>query len=89
MKDIEQLERIVLGMSNFDGLIDDGLEEALKSQPGKVCAHHPAWNFLGYVWYEDGKFQEQIWQYNSPVEEIEADTLEELMKIANDKYGWE
>ncbi|GAH60460.1 unnamed protein product [marine sediment metagenome] len=90
MKDLDTMRyEKELNMSNHDHSIDEGLEEWLKENEGKVCAQHAAWDFCGYVWYELGKFYEQVWQHNSPIEEISADTLEELMTKANDKYGYD
>ena len=74
-----------LGMTNFDLSIDDGLEEKLKS--GKFVATHSAWNFCGYVWFQAGKFHEQVWQWNSPREILSADNLQTLMNEVNEKYG--
>lgn len=78
---------INLHMSNYDHLIDEGLAEALKR--GGVFGSHSAYDFYGKVWWYDGKFHEEVWRYNVPREIISADTLEELMKVVNDKYGWE
>jgi len=79
-------KRIELGMSNFDNVIDDGLEEALRKE---ICyAQHSGYNFCGYVWWDD-VFIEEVWVYNSPVETIVANNLRELMDKVNDKYGWE
>ncbi len=79
-------KRIELEMSNFDNVIDSGLEEALQEE---FCyAQHSACNFCGYVWWDD-VFIEEVWVYNSPVETIVANNLRELMDKVNDKYGWE
>ncbi len=89
MRNLDTMEQLDLGMSNLDGTVDEGLAEALQVKPATVNAQHSAWNFCGYVWFEGGKFREQVWQYHSPIEEFEADTLEELMGKANDNYGYE
>lgn len=88
MKDLETMEELDIGMSNFDGLIEDGLAEALKLKPAITYAQHSAWNFCGYVWFENGRFVEQVWRYNSPVDELTADTLEDLMEEVNGEYGY-
>lgn len=75
-------------MSNFDGVIDDGFADDLRAQPGRIFGRHSAWDFNGKVWFADGRFHEEVWCYGSPREIISADSLEELMKLANDKYGW-
>ncbi len=87
MRDLEKMEGLDIGMSNFDGEIDEGLAEALTAKPALVMAQHSAWNFCGFVWFEDGKFIEQVWRYGSPVTELNADTLEELMEEVCSEYG--
>lgn len=77
-----------LEMSNFDGRIDEGLEEALRAgQRGT----HAAWNFNGLIWYDpaDSLFWERVSRYHIPVESISAPGLRELMEQVNEKYGWE
>ena len=76
-----------LGMTNFDGTIDDGLSDALQAQPGKVFGIHAGWNFNGRVYFNDGKFWEEVWVYGSPVDTISADSLLELMDAVCDRYG--
>lgn len=87
MNDINSMRELAIGMTNFDGSIDEGLTEALRAEPAMVCAQHSAWNFCGYVWFENGKYREQVWRYHSPIDEIEADTLKELMEEVNAEYG--
>lgn len=72
-------------MSNFDGRIDDGMENALLD--GEIGVHS-AWNFNGRVYYQDGKFVEEVMAYGTLDDTIEADTLEELMETVNSKYGY-
>jgi len=75
-------------MSNFDGSIDDGLEEALK-EPG-TYSEHAAWDHHGKVWWdaEEGVFKEEVWQYKVPVAVLSAPTLQELRETVNEEYGW-
>ncbi len=72
-------------MTNFDGSIDEGMDDKLRK--GECISEHCAWNFHGDVWFQDGKFREQVWQYHEPVAEFEADTLEELMQEVNEEFG--
>ncbi len=74
-----------LGMSNFDHVIDEGLEEQLRA--GEHCAQHSAWDFCGYVWFEDGQFYEEVWRFHQHVATLSADDLRELMEAVNDEYG--
>lgn len=82
----KQWREIGLEMSNFDGSIDDGLADALRG--GQVYARHAAWNFNGLVWFADGRFHEQVWQYHHPMRTYSADTLTKLMTVVNDDWGW-
>jgi len=74
-------------MSNFDKEIDRDVEKQLKE--GNCYAGYPAWNFHGTVYYKDDKFYCEIWTYGFPNELINAETLEEIIELASDKYGWD
>lgn len=91
MKDLAaaKMDYTDLGMSNFDHLVDDGFAEILKKNEGKMWGNHTAWNFCGDVWYENGKFHEQVNVYHVLKGEYEAETLEELMEVVNNIYGWD
>ena len=71
-------------MSNFDGLIEEGADEALRDG---AAGSYPAWNFHGTVWHEDGEFHCAIMVYHIHQGVIKADTLEEIMQIASEEYG--
>jgi hypothetical protein len=73
------------GMSNMDHSIDDGCEAGLRS--GGTYCQHSAWNFCGYVWFEDDRFHEQVWVHHSLRAEFSADTLADLMRDVNAEYG--
>lgn len=77
------------GMSNCDGGITPGFEEALRAAPGKVYGLHAAWEFNGHVWFDGEKFIEQPWRHHVPREPISAPTLDELRRAVNDEWGWE
>ena len=74
-------------MSNFDGSIDDGMEDKLKS--GKFYGSHSAWNFCGTVWFNkaDNRFYEEIWHYRSYQETFSGESLEKLMDKVNEEWG--
>jgi len=80
------LENIGVAMSNFDHAIDDGTEDRLKA--GGVCCGYSAWNFFAFVWW-NSKFKAMIKQYQVHVDTIEADTLQEIMDIASQRYGFD
>ena len=75
-------------MSNFDGVIEDGMEEGLK-EPG-TYGKHCAWDHYGKVWWdaEEGVFKEEVWNYRVPVAVMSAPTLRELMENVNNEWGW-
>lgn len=72
-------------MSNLDHTIDRKVAATLKL--GGCYGIHSAWNFNGRVWFADGKWYEEPWRYQCPNEVISADSIEELMMQANEKYG--
>jgi len=76
------------GMSNFDHVIDDGLEADLRAG---LKGRHAAWDFNGLVWFETriGQFCEAVRQYHVLVGVVAAPTLRELMGEVNDEYGWD
>lgn len=73
------------GMSNFDHAIDSGFEDKLRT--GEFWGRHAGWNFNSKVWFADGQFHAEVWQYHSPREVISASSLRELMDATNEKYG--
>lgn len=85
VKDLSRLKYLDMEMTNFGHSIDDGFEERLRDE--NCWGNHHAWNFCGDVWFEDGKFHENVYQYHVFQSELEAETLEELMKLVNAKYG--
>lgn len=76
------------GMSNFDHVIVDGFEEALKKRPNEVFGRHAGWNFNGMVWWDGENFNQLVWHCHIPLEVFTAPTLEELMEAVNKEWGW-
>ena len=76
-------------MTNCDHVVDDGLEEELITNEGKVYGIHSGYSFNGRVYYEDKKFHEEVWRFGDVVETLTADSLRELMLDVCDKYGYE
>ena len=72
-------------MSNFDHEVD--AEQAARLREGDCIGQYPAWNFFGYVWFEDGEFHCMVKQYRVHVATLSASTLEELMEDASNRYG--
>ena len=88
-KDFSDMEEIEPSMSNMDNTIDDGMDEQLRAQPGKVYGKHAAWNFNACVWFENGMFHSEVWVHRAPRQTFSAGTLRELMDMANAEYGSE
>lgn len=72
--------------TNFVHEYDEEIRKDLDKSDG-IVFQHAAWDFCGYVWKADGKYHEEVWVYGSSIEYKTADTLEELIKWANDNYG--
>ncbi|KKN13753.1 hypothetical protein LCGC14_1003030 [marine sediment metagenome] len=73
-------------MSNFDGAVVEGAEEALRNG---FWGRHAGWNFNGSVWYKDGLFKEDVFAYHVYQTTLMAPTLQELMEKVNDEFGAE
>ncbi|MGW4718847.1 hypothetical protein [Nocardia sp. NPDC004260] len=76
--------------SNFDHELNADVVRQLAAAPGELHAQHAAWDFCGYVWaLPDGRWVDQVWRYNAPVEDIVGDSVEEVIERVNDIYGSE
>lgn len=55
----------------------------------KSYHQHAAWNFCGYVWYDNTRnvFVEEVWQYNNLTITLVAKSLADVIKQAIDDYG--
>lgn len=74
-------------MSNFDHVIDEGMEEELKESP--KLGNYAGWNFHGDVFYWNNQFHCIVMVYHSLREVISANTLSEIMEEVSEKYGYE
>ena len=83
------MNKLDLGMSNFDQTVDEGFEDALKKDANKVCGQHSAWNFCGTVFFDGKQFCEQVSVHHVLREIIKDKTLNGLMEKVNNKYGWD
>lgn len=79
-------QRTELSMSNYDHHIDPGMSDVLKS--GSVRGQHFGWNFCGEVWWDSGQFCERVARNGVHVGTYCAPTLESLMSVVNDAWGW-
>jgi hypothetical protein len=72
--------------SNCDHELNEEL--AMRLDAGDTVAKHHAWDFVGEIWKDGDKWFEEIWQYRTPVEVLEADSLRNIIEAANEKYGY-
>jgi len=86
---LEERKEIAPNISNFDHSIEKGCEEALREGEGKVYCQHAAYNFCGYVWFENDKFYERVMRYKATVAVFVNDSLKELMHEVNERFGSE
>lgn len=78
----------LLGLSNFDFTVDDGVESELRKKP--LWAGYPARDFYGYVWFEEEGFYCEVWQYNSYQTTMGPfQNLNGLMVGVSEKFGFE
>jgi hypothetical protein len=81
-------EFLGLGMTNLDQSIDPGLEEHLKAGGEGT---HWAWDFNGVIRW-DAKtrvFAEEVFVHHDSKGTRSAATLEELMRVVNEEFGWD
>ena len=76
-------------MSNFDNNIDEGFAEALQANPGKVFGRHAAWDFNGKVWFDEGKFHDEVMVKRLLRKTMSAGSLRELMDVVCDEFGYD
>jgi hypothetical protein len=82
--------RIGEGVSNSSSPpnIAEGANKALKTS--SVFVFHAAWDHCGFIFcLDDGLFYEEVHVYKEHVETMSADSLDNLIRVVNDKYGWE
>ena len=67
--------------------IDEDVAQRLKHDPA-TYAGFPAWHFYGKVWWKDGNYHVEVWQYGVYRATYTGPTLKELCSYINDLYGW-
>jgi hypothetical protein len=77
-------------MSNFDHRVEDGAEALLRANPDGF-GQYSGWDFCGSVWHDPltDVFLCEVWTYGAPWEVLGARTLDEIMSLVSDKYGWD
>lgn len=74
-------------MRNLDRSVDADVERELRA--GGVYSRHAGGNFNGIVWFDAGRWHETVMVHGEPRGTYSADTLQQLMTIVNDEYGWD
>jgi hypothetical protein len=74
--------------SNFDHTLNQDAVETLAADP-TLYAMHAAMGFVGYVWYRDGRWFEEVWQSNLPRELLEGESPQAVISGANSIWGHE
>lgn len=69
---------------NFDHTFEHGLEKTAEMIKENKDKHfdHSAYNFIGHVWFENGKFYEEIWRNCAHIDTFESENLGDLIKEA-------
>ena len=74
-------------MSNINRKILPDAEEEIRS--GWYSGRYPAKHFFGKIWFDGQHLQCQIMQAGRHLDTIQADSLQEIMDHASEKYGEE
>jgi len=75
-------------VSNFDHVLDSDIENQLKANE-TTYAKHPALEFHGVVWYENGRCFEAIRRYCVYQCTFEGADVGEVTRLANEEFGFE
>jgi len=73
-------------MSNVDNKINEAVAGKIKGK--SYFAQYSGYNFCGYVWWQAGQWHCEVWQYNSHIKTVSADTLEDIMIEVSDEFGY-
>jgi len=75
-------------MTNYDQSIDPGLEGHLRAGGTGI---HSAWNFNGALRWDvrEGMFTEEVFMHHVSRGTRSAATIEDLMRVVNDEFGWD
>lgn len=73
--------------SNFDHTFTPGVLEQLEK--GGCRAYHAAWNFIGWVYKDGGRWKNAIMVYGSHRTTFDGDTAKDVIEQACDQFGRE
>jgi len=84
----KHLEKWPRSYSNFD-LEHPGEEAENAVRAGTHFIEHTAWDHHGIIWFEGGRFVEQVKVHRSKQEPLYGSTLGEVFEAVNEQHGWE
>ena len=71
--------------TNYDHTVNADIARRLTEE--FAYAQYSGWNFCGDVIYENGHYRCQVWRCHTIIDDVSAETVEELMVIISEKYG--
>ncbi len=71
--------------SNFDHRMDEKIVAILHEEVHH--AQHAAWDFCGYVYKSGARWFEEVWVYNTHQTTLSGDTVEDVIREANEQFG--
>lgn len=84
----DPLPEVEPDMSNFDHKVEPGAAEAIAD--GKHMANYAGWNFHAYAYLgAEGVYVADVHVFHTHRSFETADSLEELMTVVSDRYGWD
>ena len=74
-------------MSNYEREINQEIAEAIKGK--NMFSRYSGWNFSGLVWWENGEWFCEVFTYGFFQETFVGDTLQEIMDLVSNSYGYD
>lgn len=83
-KDAREIEAVY---TNCTHELDTDVVKELELNPNKTVAQHAAWEFCGYIWHDGTGWINEVWRHNHPMDIFGGTTVQEVIRLANVKYG--
>lgn len=72
--------------SNCDHIFDREIKRLLTDNPGMVGSH-TAYNFCAFIKFDGERWHSEVMRYREVVGNLEGDTIEEVVREANERWG--
>ncbi len=74
--------------NNLNHILNKDRVKYISNNPGQEAIHY-AWDFMGYISYDPKSklFSERVFRYGKKVGAYSNESIEELIKEVNSKYG--